>query len=67
MVRVGGEWQLVKWESALPSRIQVKLPTDIAKQIETARRSYQRFGEFSKHNSMFRLKITKIGRSAWRA
>jgi len=33
-----GEWQLIKWETALPSRIEVKLPSDIADQIETAER-----------------------------
>jgi len=52
-----GEWQLVKWETALPSRIQVKLPADIAEQIETARRSYHRFGEFSNALSQIRDRI----------
>jgi hypothetical protein len=42
-----GEWQLVKWEIALPSRIQVTLPGDITDQIEAARKSYHRFGEYS--------------------
>ena len=52
-----GEWQLVKWETALPSRIQVKLPADIAEQIETARRSYHRCGEFSNALSQIRDRI----------
>src|SRR5205823_8721862 len=42
-----GEWHLIMWETAVPSRIHVKLPPDIAEQIETARRSHHRFGEFS--------------------
>jgi hypothetical protein len=32
-----GEWQLIKWETGLPSRIAVKVPANIAEQIETAR------------------------------
>jgi hypothetical protein len=30
------EWDLVEWETALPSRVHVRLPADIAEQIETA-------------------------------
>ena len=52
-----GDWELVQWETALPSRIQVKLPADIAQQIETARRSYHRFGEFSRALSQIRERI----------
>jgi curved DNA-binding protein CbpA len=52
-----GEWQLVQWETALPSRIQAKLPADIAEQIETARRTYHRFGEFSHALSQIRDRI----------
>jgi hypothetical protein len=52
-----GEWQLVQWETALPSRIQVKLPADIAEQIDTARRTYHRFGEFSNALSQIRDRI----------
>ena len=54
-----GEWHLVKWETALPSRIQVRLPADIAKQIETARRSYHRFGEFSEALEQIRTRIER--------
>ena len=52
-----GEWHLVQWEMALPSRIRVKLPVDIAEQLETARRSYHRFGEFSEALSQIRDRI----------
>jgi hypothetical protein len=43
----GGEWKLAIWETALPSRLQVRLPTTIAQEIETARQAYHRFGQFS--------------------
>jgi hypothetical protein len=52
-----GEWHLVRWETALPSRIRVKLPADITGQIETARRSYHRFGEFSSALNEIRNRI----------
>ncbi len=54
-----GEWHLVKWETALPSRIKVKLPADIAQQIETARRSYHRFGEYSDALEQIRTRIER--------
>ena len=34
-----GEWRLVKWETALPSRLQVKLPAKINDEIESARKA----------------------------
>jgi hypothetical protein len=57
--RQRGEWQLVKWETALPSRIQVKLPADTAEQIETARKNYHRFGQFSDALDQIRARIER--------
>jgi hypothetical protein len=54
-----GQWNLVKWETALPSRIHVKVPANIAEQIETARRSYHRFGEFSDALGKIRARIER--------
>ena len=54
-----GQWSLVKWETALPSRIHVKVPANIAEQIETARRSYHRFGEFSDALGQIRARIER--------
>ena len=54
-----GEWHLVKWEAALPSRVRVKLPADIAEQIETARRNYHRFGKFSDALAQIRARIER--------
>jgi hypothetical protein len=54
-----GQWTLVKWETALPSRIRVKLPAEINEQIETARRSYHRFGEFSEALEQIRTRIER--------
>ena len=42
----GGEWQLVEWETALPSRLQVHLPGDTTEVVANARKTYGRFGQF---------------------
>src|SRR5260370_36577672 len=44
----GGEWELVSWETALPSRLAVRLPADFPQQLETARAAYHRFGQCSR-------------------
>jgi hypothetical protein len=42
-----GEWALVPWETALPSRLEVKLPHGIEEQVAAARETYHRFGQYS--------------------
>jgi hypothetical protein len=44
----GGDWELVRWETALPSRLAVRLPADFPQQLETARTAYHRFGQYSR-------------------
>ena len=57
--RRNGQWSLNKWETALPSRIHVKVPANIAEQIEAARKSYHRFGEFSDALGQIRARIER--------
>jgi len=57
--RRNGQWDMVKWETALPSRIHVKVPANIAEQIEAARKSYHRFGEFSEALDQIRARIER--------
>jgi len=45
--RHGHQWQLVTWETALPSCLEVRLPPDFQQQIEAAKRTYHRFGQYS--------------------
>ena len=45
--RRGEAWHLVRWETGLPSRIEATLPVNIAEQINEARRTHHRFGQFS--------------------
>ena len=54
-----GEWQLMKWETALPSRITVKVPANLTEQVETARNRYHRFGEFSDALTSIRARIER--------
>ena len=50
-----GEWKLVTRETALPSRLEVKLPAEFQQQLETARTTYHRFGQYSRALDQIRL------------
>ena len=52
-----GAWHLAQWETALPSRIEVALPSSIAEQIAEARKIHHRFGEFSEALDLIRIRI----------
>lgn len=41
-----GEWRLVNWETALPSRLQITVPVDVQQTIANARKTYSRFGQY---------------------
>jgi hypothetical protein len=41
-----GEWHLVTWETALPSRIEISLPADLRDALDAARKTYTRFGQY---------------------
>ncbi|MFY9527586.1 MAG: hypothetical protein WAR24_01630 [Candidatus Acidiferrales bacterium] len=55
--RRAGAWHLVIWETALPSRIEVTLPANIAEQIAEARKTHHRFGEFAEALDLIRARI----------
>ena len=50
-----GQWELVTRETALPSRLRVRLPADFQQQLKTARESYHRFGQYSRALDQIRL------------
>lgn len=52
-----GAWHLAQWETALPSRIEVALPSNIAEQIADARKIHHRFGEFSEALDLIRMHV----------
>ncbi|MGB8889263.1 MAG: hypothetical protein WCC87_21230 [Candidatus Korobacteraceae bacterium] len=50
-----GEWERVTWETALPSRLEVKLPADFHEQVESAKAIHHRFGRYSRSLDQIRL------------
>ncbi len=50
-----GAWELVRWETALPSRLTVQLPADFQQQVETAKTTHHRFGQYSRALDQIRL------------
>src|ERR1700730_5469244 len=50
-----GEWELVSWETALPSRLADRFPADFPQQSEAARTVYRRFGQYSRALDQIRL------------
>jgi hypothetical protein len=54
-----GTWDLVEWQSALPSRLRVGLPADIQQQIEAATKTFRRFGQYSRAIEQLRLRIER--------
>lgn len=50
-----GGWELVRWETGLPSRLRVRLSGDAAEQIAHARNTYQCFGQYSRALDQVRL------------
>jgi hypothetical protein len=57
--RRNGQGSLNEWDTALPSRIQVKVPANITEQIEAARKSYHRYGQFSDALGQIRARIER--------
>jgi hypothetical protein len=55
-----GAWQLAKWGTALPSRLEVSLPANIAEQIAEARKSHHRFGQFAETFDQIRARIESV-------
>jgi hypothetical protein len=50
-------WEFVTWETALPSRLEVKLPTDFQQQLDKAQTTYHRFGQYSHALDQIRLRL----------
>jgi hypothetical protein len=53
-------WHLVKWETALPSRLEVALPSNIAEQVIEARKTHHRFGEFAEILDHIRARLESL-------
>jgi len=55
----GGEWQLVRWETALPSRLSLSVPSEAQIAISTARRAFQRYGQHYDEIQRIRLRLDR--------
>lgn len=55
-----GTWHLVRWETALPGRLEVTLPANIAEQIAEARKTHHRVGQFAETLDQIRARIESI-------
>ena len=53
----GGSWRLTKWETALPSRLEVTLPGNISEQVAQAQKTHHRFGQFADALEQIRKQI----------
>ncbi|MGH9353253.1 MAG: hypothetical protein ACRD2G_14020, partial [Terriglobia bacterium] len=53
------EWQALEWESALPSRLHVNLPANLQEQIEAAKKTFHRFGQYSRVIEQLRARIER--------
>jgi hypothetical protein len=54
-----GAWRAAEWESALPSRLQVSLPANLHEQIEAAKKTFHRFGQYSRALEQLRATIER--------
>jgi hypothetical protein len=54
-----GEWHLVNWETALPSRVKITLPADVQEVLANARKTYHRFGQFFDAIEAIRLRLER--------
>jgi curved DNA-binding protein CbpA len=52
-----GEWALVQCDSALPSRLNVKLPSNVQGEVDRARETYHRFGQYSEAFDQIKARI----------
>jgi len=51
------QWELVTWETALPSRLEIKLPADFEQQLGAAKATHHRFGQYADALEQIRLHL----------
>jgi hypothetical protein len=55
-----GEWKLIEWDIALPSRTELELPEGVEKDILEARRTHTRFGRYWREIDILRKHVEYI-------
>ena len=59
-LKEGGEWRLVEWETALPSRTEVNVPSSADESILKARNAHSRFGRYFDEIDRLRWHVQQI-------
>jgi hypothetical protein len=55
-----GEWQLLKWNTAVPSRTEVTFPSTITEDVNEARKTHHRFGQFATALDEVRARVQTV-------
>jgi hypothetical protein len=55
-----GEWKLIEWDTALPSRTELEMPEGLEEEILKARRTHTRFGQYWKQIDRLRAHVEQI-------
>jgi len=55
-----GEWQLLKWQTAVPSRTEVTFPPTITEEVSEARKIHHRFGQFAAALDEIRARVEAV-------
>jgi curved DNA-binding protein CbpA len=56
----GGDWKLIEWETALPSRTELEVPEGLEEDIIKARRTHTRFGQYWRQIDRLRAHVQEI-------
>jgi hypothetical protein len=57
--RKGSQWKLVTWDTALASRTKITLPENLKEAVGEAKRTYQRFSQYSSWIEEMRQRIER--------
>jgi curved DNA-binding protein CbpA len=58
--RRNGDWKLIEWDTALPSRTELELPEGLEDAIIEARRTHTRFGRYWRQIDILRKHVEQI-------
>jgi curved DNA-binding protein CbpA len=52
-----GQWEVVTWETALPSRLEIKLAANFEQHLDAAKAAYHRSGQYANAFEQIRLRL----------
>jgi hypothetical protein len=57
--QLNGEWRLVQWQTAVPSRLSLVLPQNTEESLVSARCTYRRFGEYHDAIECIKMRLSR--------